>query len=208
MSLADTSHSRLRFRRWTGSTVPCMGDYVLTTIFVCDTLRADTPAWERMITTVKCCTGCLQIAYAWQSCCIGAHSARPLIVQLHVQVVVRAGGTQLAEGGATDNTNPAQNDRTTASAPAKPAKKGTPWLYSFRGSPSQVCLCVPAPAHGLSAHDTHSLCLCITSACAFSWMRGSHSQYFSLQAACCCAHSSGPHHVSLSPLLFFRQCLC
>ena len=89
-----------------------------------------------MSTPVKWCIGCLQIAYAWQSSFVGAHTARPLIVQLHVQVVVRAGGTQLAEGGATDNTNPAQNDRTTASAPAKPAKKGTPWLCSFRGSPS------------------------------------------------------------------------
>ena len=145
MSLANTSHSRLRFRKRTGSAVPCMGDYVLTTIFVCDTLRADTPAWERMSTTIKWCIGCLQIAYARQSCCVGAHTARPLIVQLHVQVVVRAGGTQLAEGGARDNTNPTRDDRTFAPAPAKPAKKGTPWLYSFQRKSFLSLLVCPCP---------------------------------------------------------------
>ena len=42
--------------------------------------------------------------------------------RLHVQVAVRAGGAQLAEG--RDAITCAQNGRTLAAAPTKPAKKG------------------------------------------------------------------------------------
>ena len=56
-------------------------------------------------------------------------------MQVHVQVAVRAGGVQLAEGGAADSITAAQNGRPLAPAPDKPAKKGTPWLCSLREKP-------------------------------------------------------------------------